>query len=330
MTDLIKNESVGSAQPQNAGGEKRRKRNKYGLTLANVIFIVAFCIVPVLHFCIFYLFANFRGFLMAFQKPIGYDGDFVWTLDQFRRVFDTLGQGDSELRIALKNTFITFGFSLIMFPCSIIISYFLYKQVWGYKTFKVIFYMPHIVSGLVTSYVFISMVSTRGFIAPLIQKWDHLSYLPSLLADSDYANSVVLFHMVWLGLPGNMILWCGTFARIPTSVLEYGKLDGVGWVRELVQLILPLIWPTFSLLLMMQFTSIFSASGAVFLLTQGKWDTQTLSNWFYMQVYNANGDANTSAYNYMSAFGMLITVPACAISLFVRFVLAKLVEDVEY
>ncbi|MFR6641461.1 MAG: hypothetical protein ACLUSP_09190 [Christensenellales bacterium] len=37
-------------------------------------------------------------------------------------------------------------------------------------------------------------------------------------------------------------------ARVPDSVLEAAKLDGCKPFREIVQLILPLIWPTLSTL----------------------------------------------------------------------------------
>jgi len=301
---------------------------KYSLTKMDVLFIFSFVIIPVTHFFVFYVFVNLDGFAMAFQKPVS--GGHVWTWEQFSRVFEALSAADGELRIAFKNTFQTFGVSLLLFPSGIIIAYFLYKKIWFHRAYRILFYLPNIISAIVTVYFFKSFVSTRGPFAPLVQKLTGLDYLPSVLADSRFANGIVLLHMVWVGLPGSMILWSGTFARIPTSVLEYAKLDGVGWLRELGQIILPLVWPTFSLLFILQFANIFGASGSVFLLTGGIWNTQTLSNWFYMQVYNANGSISTGVYNYMAAFGLLITIPACAIALFVRFGLSKLVPDVEY
>lgn len=299
------------------------------LTGMNKVFLFSFMVIPIIHFLLFYVYVNINGFLIAFQVP-SKTGGFTWSFDQFTRVFNEFSQAESELGIAFKNTFITFGFSLILFFSGVFVAYFLYKKIWFYKAFRIVFYLPNIISSLVTVYVFTTMVSSRGFIPPIVQKLLNLDELPSLLADSAYANWTVIMHMIWLGIPSNMIMWGGTFSRIPTSVLEYGRLDGVGWFRELVQLILPLVWPTFSMLLMMQFTGMFSASGSVFLLTGGKWKTQTLSNWFYMQVYDANGSATTSAYNYMAAFGLLISVPAIAISLFIRFFLTKFVPDVEY
>ena len=166
----------------------------------------------------------------------------------------------------------------------------------------------------------------------LVQNLDKLEIAPALLADSDYANTFIWVMMIWTGFPGSMIIWSGTFARIPDSVLEYAKLDGVGWVRELVQIILPMVWPTFSLFLVLQLTGIFSASGNVFLLTPdaSKYKTQTLSNWFYMQVYSTSVHPQSNTFNYMSAFGLLLTVVACTISLIVRKGLVKLVPDVNF
>ena len=310
--------------------KKSRLLKKYGITKTELLFVFSFTIIPVIHFLLFYVYVNFNGFLMAFQKPVNNGANYVWTTAQFSRVFEALGTAGAELRIAIKNTFLTFGIMLLMFPASIIISYFLYKKIWFSGLFRILYYLPHIISGIVTAFFFKSFVSTRAPFAVLMQHLYGLDYVPSLLADSLFANKMVFLHMIWLGLPGSMILWLGTFSRIPTSVLEYAKMDGVGWIKELTLIILPLIWPTFSLMFMMLFAGMFSASGSVFLLTGGEWKTQTLSNWFFMQVYGANGSATTGVYNYMSAFGLLITVPACIISLVIRFGLTRLVPDVDY
>ena len=72
--------------------------------------------------------------------------------------------------------------------------------------------------------------------------------------------------MIWLAFPGNMVIWSGTFARIPDSVVESAKLDGVNWVQELFLVILPMVWSTFGLMLTLTLCGLFSASGAVFLL----------------------------------------------------------------
>ncbi len=305
-----------------------QKKNKYKMSLRRKLFILSFVTVPIINFLVFYVYVNFNAFIMGFQENI--DGQIVFTLDNFRRVFEALGDADGELRLALRNTFYTFLIQLAMYPLSIIISYFLYKKIRLYNFFRTVFFLPTIVSSVVFAYFYMTFVSSAGPIPEILQKLYNLDYLPSILADSMFANKFVWLNMFWLGFPGNIIIWGGTFARIPTSVIEYAKLDGVNWIREMVQIILPIVWPTFSLFLVLQLASIFSASGNVFLLTFGDFGTQTLSNWFYMQVYGVSLRPGSNTFYYMSAFGLLVTAVSCIISLIVRKGLVKLVPDVEF
>jgi ABC-type sugar transport system permease subunit len=135
--------------------------------------------------------------------------------------------------------------------------------------------------------------------------------------------------MLWGGFPGNMILWAGTLARIPDSVIEYGRMEGISWLREIWQIIIPLVWPTFVLLFITMWAGFFSASGAVFLLTGGGYGTQTLSNWMYMKVYSVK-QKYSNAYTYLAAFGMMLSVVAATISLSVRHIANKFNAGVEY
>ena len=44
-------------------------------------------------------------------------------------------------------------------------------------------------------------------------------------------------------------MFSGAIARIPKETLEAAKLDGAGLFREMFGMVLPLIWPTFAMIL---------------------------------------------------------------------------------
>ena len=140
---------------------------------------------------------------------------------------------------------------------------------------------------------------------------------------------MVLLNFFWLGIPSNLILWGGAFSRIPTSVLESARIDGCGWVRELFQIIVPIIWPTFVMLVTTNLAGIFGATGSVFLLTEGKYGTQTVSNWLYMKVQLASSDMDPMLYR-ASALGLVLTLISCAVALTTRYFLNRHVQEVEF
>lgn len=291
------------------------------------VILILFCItIPVVQWLIFYVYVNIDSIFMAFRDSNG-----AASLENFKRFFTELSSPSSDIRIAFKNTFLTFFILLITFPLKVLVSYFLYKRVPGSSVFRILFFLPSILFSVCTAMVFIRFVGTTGFIAKAVQNILHLDYVPELLADSRFANTVVLLNMVWLGFPGDLIIWGGTFARIPTNVLESGKIDGVNWWTEFTKIIIPLVWPTFSLQAILLFCGIFGSTGQAFLLTGGNYGTMTLSVWMYKQVLGNSGNAyTTNVYNYLSAVGLLITAVAVTISLCIRKFTDKAFNDVDF
>lgn len=291
-----------------------------------VLFILSCVVLPVLNFLVFYVYVNLSSFTMAFTDRNG-----AFSLDNFVRLYEEITQPDSPLQIALKNTLLTFGITVIMFPFQVLVSYFIYKKIPLAGAYRFLFFIPTVIFSVAISTIFTRMMAPNGAVAEFVQKMQGLDYPPELLADSAYANIVVIAHMVWLTFPGDLIIWGGTFARIPQDVLEAGKIDGTSWWTEFTRITVPMVWPTVSLQMVLKFCGIFGASGAVFLLTKGEYGTMTLASWMYLQLYNQSGNVFTSnVYNYLSAVGLVTTVIAVAISLVVRKITDKFFNDVEF
>ena len=291
-----------------------------------VLFILFAVVVPVVNWFIFYIYANIEAILMAFQDVNG-----NWTLRNFTRFFGEFTMETSDIKLALTNTFLTFAILFITYPFKVLVSYFIYKKVPGASFYRIVFFIPSILFSICTVMMFSRIVGVNGFIAKAIQEAKGLEYVPELLGHSDYANTVVLCHLLWLGFPGDLIVWGGTFARIPVEVLESGELDGTSWWTEFTKIIVPMVWPTVALQMVLLFCGIFGASGAVFLLTGGGYGTMTLNAWMYIELYENSGAGYASgAHNYLSAVGMMMTIVAVCISLGIRKITDKMFDEVEF
>ena len=299
-----------------------------------LLFILSFVIIPVVQFLLFYVYVNISSVFMAFQRPekgqiifVGLE-NFEWVIDRFIHGSENLSD---DLGFALGNTLKTFCVQIIMFVVGLFVSYFIYKKILGYKAFRVIFYLPSIISGVVVSYFYTALMSSSSFFPDLLERLYKLDYdLASSLVDSDFANKMIMLNIIWLSFPANIILWGGSFSRIPESVIESGVLDGASWLREMFQIVLPMVWPTLVLLLTTNFAAIFGATGNVFLLTKGDYGTQTLSNWMYMRIYEATNPYATNTIYRVSALGLMLTIISCAIAIVCRKFLNSRVEEVQY
>ena len=95
---------------------------KKPISWLRVIFIISFIIIPTVHFLITYVYVNIDSILMSFQITKG--DETYWTFENFIRFYQQLAIDNSEMRIAFKNTFLTFLINEIMFVVSFFVSYF--------------------------------------------------------------------------------------------------------------------------------------------------------------------------------------------------------------
>ena len=194
-----------------------------------------------------------------------------------------------------------------------------------YKFYRFIFFLPGIIPGVVLVAVFKELIGANGPILPILESI--LGEKPVLLKDSRYALNTIMFYQLWTGLGYSIILFTASFSRIPPSIIEYGKLEGVNPWQELTQILIPLIWPMLSVILLSKFIGIFGASGPILLFTNGDAKTYTLA--FYIYAYTAGVGGAGVNLSMASAVGIFFTIIGLPIAI-TFYKLANKVEAVEY
>lgn len=283
------------------------------------LFLFCMLILPFVQWLVFWLYVNLQVIDLAFKDTR--TGKF--TTINFTNFWESLTQG-GDISIAVKNTMIYFATNLfIVMPIALFISYFLYKKVLGYKAFRVIFYFPAIISSVALIYVFKGMINPNGVLGSIYKTLGKKIPPEGLLADSRTATATILVYTVWTGFCGNILLFAGAMIRIPVDLLESAALEGCGTMRELFQIVFPLIWATTSTQIIFAFTGIFSSSGPILLFTGGKYETTTISYWIFEQVYGTGAAGGAGSYNLVSAAGLCFTLVGVPIILFVRYLMEK-------
>ncbi len=290
-----------------------KKPNKNPERRINAVFIIVMLALPILHWIIFWFVVNINSILLAFKIPTG-----DWSLETLKVVLRDLGSFDSDLRIAIKNTFIYFTKDVLMLFFQLMIAYFFYKKILGFKVFRIIFYIPSIVSGVAIATMFSNFITPSGPLGVILNKFG-VDPVPEFLADSDYATKTILLYTIWLGWGGNMLLFGGAFARIPTELIEAAKLDGITVTKEFIYLIMPLVWSTLSTLLILNMTGLFAASGPILLFTRGAYRTTTIGYWIFDKV----AFVGVSAYNEVAAAGLIFSCIGVPVIMFFKWLLEK-------
>lgn len=312
--------------------EKEIQKKKKKMPLSRKIFIISMIIYPILHFLVFWLYVNIDSIIMAFQDFnyfeekeifVGLE-NFEWALDELYRL------GKSDLINCIKNSVLLFlSNNFVILPISIFCAYIFYKKVPGHKIFKVIFFLPNIISVVVLTLAFSFMFNTSFGPVNEFLKWIGLeSIIPAngWFSDKKTAFIMVLIYCLWAGIGYNVVLLSGAIGRIPEEVIESGKLDGIGMWRELFVIVVPLIFPTITTLFVTGVTVIFTLFLQPMLLTGGgpfNHISGTISL-FIVELVNAS-DLYKAA-----AVGLLFSLVGIPLVQIVKFIFEKISPDVEY
>ena len=280
------------------------------------MFVFSALILPTIGFLVFFVYVNADSILMAFQRPDYSSGSLkeIWSFDNFKAIFDISGGGFKELKEAFLNTLIFFFADLlIVFPVSVVMSFFFFKKMPGYKFFRFVYYLPSVISSSVLVILFKYSVGPGGILDAWRTKRG-LEYV-DLLSKAPDAMLSILFYNVMFSFGGNIIVIGGSMNGTNAEVLEAGKIDGCGWTRELVSLIIPMMWPTLSTMLILKCAAVLSASGPILAFTQGSYGTMTLSYLLYALV---SGVGKAKDLYYASAVGIVMTLIVFPIAMLIK------------
>lgn len=297
---------------------RKTKFNKYNLF--ENLFAYSLLILPLIHFAVFYIYVNIDSFVLPFID----ENTGSFTTRYFALFIRDISLGSkSEILYNLKNTLIYFFAGLLKIPACFFISYFLYKKILGYKLFRVVFTLPMIISSVVFVAIYKNLLSADGPLDSIVKLLTGHNMKNYPLYTPGYATLAIVLYGFWTGFGLNMILYAGAMARIPDSIIEYAKLDGCGFFREMTKIVLPIVWPSVSVTMLMSFIGIFSATGPIILFSGGMYETSTLAYWMYNYV------VLQGKYNYAAAFGLMQTVCTLPLVIVMRWLSGK-VESVSY
>ncbi len=296
--------------------------------------IVSMLCLSVLSFAVFYVGINFQSIMLAFKVHVKDNpmdiGHYEWSFDQFRNVWQALTDPTSseKLLMALKNTLFLFVMgNAVTLPMGCFISYYLWKKMYGSKIFRVLFYVPQIISSVVTVIIFQNFVDPSGVISTIVFRMTGTAMKPYLQM---YGTSIwmIWIYNTWIGFSGAYLLLTAALSRIPNEIIESAQLDGISPLKEFFKICVPLIWPTLQIILLQKVAGILSADGPILLLTNGNYDTYTLGFWSYMQVYGQGSGENTMCFS--AAVGLCMTAVVAPLALFVKYITGKVNNDITY
>jgi len=304
--------------------DKRRNKRMFSRQL----FYLAIILLPVIQFAIFYIYVNFNSFVMAFQKyeanidTLGYTVKFAGT-ENFKKAFEILEKN----AFMIKNSLIMYAFNLCFgTTLAIIFSYYIYKKYFLSGLFRVMLFLPQIVSGLIFAILFKYIVTNVYSYIGLQLTGEKVV---GLLDNLDTRFGTVVFFNLWVSFGVSVLMYSNSMSTIDPSIVESAQLDGANTIQEFIWITLPSIYPTLVSFFIIGITGIFTNQNGLFDMFGSNANTAaTLGYYLFMVVESADVDTIPS-FSQISALSLILTFVMVPTTLLIRSLLNRVGPSVD-
>ena len=231
----------------------------------------------------FMAFPVMFAFYISFTKTNGLTYD--WRgLDNYIAIFSD----PIVHQVFLNNFKFLISVPLVIFS-ALVCSILLFEQFKGWKFFRVIFFLPNVLSVAVIGLIFRNAFGYDGAVNQFLGLFGNEPM--QFFIDSNYSILIIILALVWSGFGYQSLLLLAGLTSINPAVFEAAAIDGAGWWRRLWSITLPNIRKVlgfvFIINILYTFASLF---GFVFVITAGGpgYETTTIDFLVYLRAFSSN------------------------------------------
>jgi len=266
-----------------------------------LIGFIIFTYVPLIYILRF-AFYNSNGIKSTFNG-----------LENFVRVFTR----DKAFWESILNTFVlSAGKLAVEIPMALMLALFLNKRIRGMSFFRVSLFLPAIISTAVAGLIFSLMFSTyNGVINYMLQNIGLIREPVNWMGNKWTALLMLGITSIWNNYGINMILFLMALQSVPTELYECAELDGITPIKKLFYITLPMIGPTFQVVLLMAIIGSLRVSDLVLSSTNGAPGGSTEVVMTYVFKYFFGYAGKKAQVGYASAMSIVTGVVLAIVSL---------------
>ena len=202
----------------------------------DLIFYSLMMLFPIAQFCVFYIGVNFNSFLLSFQNIDLLTGKIDWTFDNITRAFTLMTTSKallSALSVSVLSYFILLGIGT---PLGLLFSYYIYKKLPLSGAFRVLLFLPSIISAIVMVTIF------QFFVERAIPAFASQLFgikMKGLLENVSTRFATIIFYNIWVGFGTSVLMYSNGMSGISNEVVESAHLDGATGFKEFWHITLP-------------------------------------------------------------------------------------------
>lgn len=263
-----------------------------GLLPALVLYLF-FVIVPIF-WSAYYGFFDSKGIGAA--KFIGFDN--------YVEVFK-----DPIFWKAFKNNMLIVAASVFgQVPIAMVLALLLMRSTLFQRVIRASVFMPMVLSsvvvGIIWGYIYHPQIGILNF---LLEGIGLDSWKKSWLSDPNVSMFALMVPIIWNYIGPYMIMFIAALQNISPEIEDAAQLDGVGPVRKLFAVTLPMIWDTVKVAVVLCISGSLKAFDLIYVMTGGgpAHSTELLASYMYNSTFNV----------YRFGFGSAISTAIIILSL---------------
>lgn len=264
-------------------------------------------ILPVLIYLAIFHYKPMYGVLIAFQNyrpQLGIWGSTWVGLDHFERFFS-----DPYFWRIISNTFSISILSILFgFPAPILLALLLneIKNQKFKRTVQTVSYMPYFISMVVICGLIKTFTQSEGLITDLVVTLG--GKRTNLLADKRWFYPIYIVSNIWQSIGWDSIIYLAALSGIDQEQYEAARVDGAGRFRQMLNITLPGLMPTITILFILRMGGILNVGFEKILLLYSP-PTYAVADVISTYVYRIGVlDANFSYSTAIGLFNSLVNI----------------------
>lgn len=236
---------------------------------AGLIYTIFF-IVPIIT-AFFYSFTDWN--LDRMDSP-----QFIW----FRN-FINLFQDEVFLRSLWNTVLFAFSTTILKTLVGLILALLVVQKFKGNSFFRTLFYLPCVLSCMIVGLLFTGILKQDGLINTFLSAIGQEGLTRNWLGSYGTAMFWIIIIEVWMWAGFTMFLFISGLQSIPKEYYESAQIDGATRWEQFKHITLPLLAPSFTVVITFNITGGLKVFDIVYSLTGGGpgFDTQVLSTYTY-------------------------------------------------
>lgn len=245
-----------------------------------------------------------------------------------QQAFRELASPTSSLSIAVRNSLIVpLVFNFLFLPIQLIMAYFLYRKIPGTTGFRIILYLPVLISQIVTSTIFFIIFQSDGALVNQLAKWGMEIPVDGLFQSKETAMTMILLFQFWSGSGVTMTLATAAMNGVNPEMVEASRIDGIGFWGEFFHMIIPSMLPMLSVWFVQNMGAGMGFYAEILLFTPDPLLSETFSaSYLITEKARVLGRAQFES----AGYGFIFTLIAIPLIYGTRKLLEKIVPDNAY